>query len=330
MTFKNEVFSLWIGPRLSILEQTCINSFLEKGIVFILYIYNNLENVPQGTVIRDANTVILEEEYSKYDNPSYFSNLFRYTLLYELGGIWVDMDLVCIQPIDLSSEYIFSSELKNDEQHTNAGIIGCPPKTTLMYDCKQEVQNIVHSKQSIKHGQLGPKVLKKYVSKHELEHYVLPPYVFCYYGFREVHTIFTSIINHIDELEDATCIHLWNNVLSKEGIDKTVPLKNTLYDNLTSLYTQTTTINVTYKAHRTQEQSTLNLSVNSIFVAYSEAEAFSLKQQNPSSYIVLIKKRVNAFLVYCNKLNTHVYEYTDKIILEEQSKFNILKSVLKK
>jgi hypothetical protein len=329
MTFKNEVFSLWIGPSLSILEQTCINSFLEKGTAFILYIYNNLENVPQGTVIRDANTVILEEEYSKYHNPSYFSNLFRYTLLYELGGIWVDMDIICIQPIDLSSEYIFSSELKNDKQHTNAGIIGCPPKTALMYDCKQEVQTIVHNKQTIKHGQLGPKVLKKYVSKHELDHYVLPHYVFCYYGFREVHTIFSAITS-IDTLDDATCIHLWNNVLSKEGIDKTTPLKNTLYDNLTTLYAPKSTKNITYKSHRTQEQNTLNLSDNSIFVAYNEAEALTLKQQNPSSNIILIKQKANAFLVHCNKLNTYVYDYVDKIVVEEQSKFNILKTLLKK
>lgn len=329
MTFKNEVFSLWIGPSLSILEQTCINSFLEKGTVFILYIYNNLENVPQGTVIRDANTVILEEEYSKYDNPSYFSNLFRYTLLYELGGIWIDMDLICIHPIDLSNEYIFSSELKNDEQHTNAGIIGCPPKTALMYDCKQEVQTIVHSKQTIKHGQLGPKILKKYVSKHELDHYVLPHYVFCYYGFREVHSIFSAITS-IDVLEDAICIHLWNNVLSKEGIDKTTPLKNTLYDKLIRLYAPTCTNNIMYKKHKTEEQNTLNFSDNSIFVAYSEAEALTLKQQNPCSRIILIKQTVNVFLVQCNKLNTSVYDYTDKIILEEESKFNILKSVLKK
>ena len=116
MTFKNEVFSLWIGTTLTLLEQTCINSFLEKGTVFILYIYDNLENVPEGTLIRDANNVVPFSEYSKYDNPSYFSNLFRYNLLYELGGIWVDMDLLCINPIDLSTEYIFSSELKNHEQ----------------------------------------------------------------------------------------------------------------------------------------------------------------------------------------------------------------------
>lgn len=329
MTFKNEVFSLWIGPNLSILEQTCINSFLEKGTAFILYIYNNLENVPQGTIIKDANTVVPFLEYKQYDNPSYFSNLFRYTLLYELGGIWVDMDLICIHSIDLSNEYIFSSELKNDEQHTNAGIIGCPPKTRLMYDCKQEVQTIVHSKQRIKHGQLGPKVLKKYVSKHNLDHYVLPPYVFCYYGFREVSQIF-NIINNTMELNDASCIHLWNNVLFKEGIDKTTPLKNTLYDKLIRLYAPISTNNIIYKTHKTEEQNTLNFSDNSIFVAYSETEALTLKQQNPCSRIILIKQSVNVFLVQCNKLNTYVYDYTDKIILEEESKFNILKSVLKK
>ena len=119
-------------------------------------------------------------------------------------------------------------------------------------------------------------------------------------------------------------------MLLKEGIDKTIPLTGSLYENLTSLYAPTLTTNVIHKAHRTKEQNALNLTDNSILVAYSEAEALTLKQQNPISNIILIKQRVNAFLVQCNKMNTYVYDYVDKIVLEEQSKFNILKSLLKK
>tara|TARA_Y100000389_G_scaffold175249_1_gene185850 strand:- start:784 stop:1797 length:1014 start_codon:yes stop_codon:yes gene_type:complete len=337
MKFKNEVFSMWIGSKLSALEQTCINSFLENDTAFILYIYDDIENVPEGTIIKDGNTVVPFSKYIEYDNPSYFSNLFRYKRLYELGGLWVDMDLVCIKSIKQlisSSEYIFSSELKNHEQHTNAGFIGCPPKTSVMLECINEVKNIKKSTTNIRHGQLGPKVLKRFVASHELDHYVYPHYVFCPFGFREVKKIFTTNFTH-KSLEDTICIHLWNNVLSKEGINKEIPNEETLYYELVSKYIPKKTTNVLFKNYVNKEDLVLNTRENNICLAYCETEAYFLKNENPSSKIILVKKSFNSFLVDCNNLNTHVYEYVDKIVLdksihETHIKFNILKTLLKK
>ena len=339
MTFKNEVFSLWIGSSLSIMEQTCINSFLQKGTAFILYTYSNISNVPYGTIIRDANTVILQEEYIKYDNPSFFSNLFRYTVLYEIGGIWVDMDLVCIHPLNeiiTTSEYIFSSELKNNEQHTNAGIIGCPPKTQLMLDCCNEVKSIVQSKTTIRHGLLGPKVLKKYVSLHELDHYVHPYYVFCPYDFKEVHKIFSpSNITHKELEEDILCIHLWNNVLIGNGIDKTTPLENSIYKEFIKYQGPEKVFEYIHDKYEHIQDYVIDISNKQLYIAYSEIEAFNLKKQVPSSNIILLKKSFNAFIISCNNVNTYVYTYVDKIIFDKSIsnadiKFNILKTLLKK
>ena len=339
MTFKNEVFSLWIGPSLSIMEQTCINSFLQKHTAFILYTYSDISNVPYGTIVKDANTVILQEEYSKYDNPSFFSNLFRYTLLYELGGIWVDMDLVCIQPLNelfATSDYIFSSELKNNEQHTNAGIIGCPPKTQLMLDCYKEVKRIVQSNTSIRHGLLGPKVLKKYVSLHELDHYVHPSYVFCPYDFKEVHKIFSpSNITYKTLEEDILCIHLWNNVLTGKGIDKSMPLENSLYKEFITYHLPDKIFEYKHDKYEYIPEYAINISNKQLYIAYSEIEAFNLKKQIPSSNIILLKKSFNAFIISCNNVNTYIYAYIDKIILDKSItnadiKFNILKTLLKK
>jgi len=335
MKFKNEVFSLWIGPSLSLLEQMCINSFLEKGTAFILYVYDDLNDIPLGTTIKDGNTVIPFSKYKEYDNPSYFSNLFRYKRLYELGGIWVDMDLVCLQPIKqlfISSEFIFSSELKNNEYHTNAGIIGCLPKTTLMFDCINEVKHIKKTTNNIRHGQLGPKVLKKYVSKHELNHYVYPHYVFCPYGFREVDKIFLKKFTQ-DDLEDTICIHLWNNVLIRENINKNNPNEKTLYNELVLKYIPKETFKYFYK--KQNEAPLLSLKNSKILISYCETQAYFLKNTYPSSKVVLVKKTFNVFLIECNKINTHVYDYVDEIILHEdiyesEKKFNILKSLLKK
>ena len=49
-----EVQSLWVGPKLSILEVLCIKSFQKVGHTFILYTYEKVKNVPKGTIIKDA------------------------------------------------------------------------------------------------------------------------------------------------------------------------------------------------------------------------------------------------------------------------------------
>lgn len=339
MVLKEEVFSLWIGDSLSKMEQMCINSFLQKGTVFILYTYGSLKNVPVGTVVKDANSVILEEEYNNYDNPSFFSNLFRYKRLYEIGGIWVDMDLVCIRSLHeliKNSEYIFSSELKNDEDHTNAGIIMCPPKSKVMLDCYNEVKKVVTQNTVIKHGQLGPKVLKKYVTLHELDYCVHPHYVFCPYGYKEATKIFFQSNITYDSLEeDIMCIHLWNNVLNVQGIDKTIPLEKSLYNEFITHHAPEKTFDYKEIKQKNQEKYTLDILQNNICLVYSEIEAYKAKKETPMNTIVLFKSSFNAFIISCNNFNTHVYSYIDKIILdknihEPDIKFNILKTLLKK
>src|SRR5207253_1910437 len=49
--------SLWIGSELSVMERMSIISFLRNGHEYHLYTYNDLPNVPDGTVIKDANGI---------------------------------------------------------------------------------------------------------------------------------------------------------------------------------------------------------------------------------------------------------------------------------
>ena len=72
--------TMWIGPRLSTMEQLCIKSFLRNGHPFHLYVYEEVEDVPQGTVVLDANEILPASRIFQYrDHKSYagFSNFFR-------------------------------------------------------------------------------------------------------------------------------------------------------------------------------------------------------------------------------------------------------------
>lgn len=53
--------SLWVGDKLSVIEQLCIASFLKNGHEFHLYTYQDVGAVPNGAILQDANQIIPEE-----------------------------------------------------------------------------------------------------------------------------------------------------------------------------------------------------------------------------------------------------------------------------
>src|SRR5437016_4032991 len=94
---------LWIGSELSVMERMSIISFLRNGHEYHLYTYNDLPNVPDRVVVKDANRILPASAIFKYkERPSYagFANYFRYRLLLEHGGWWADLDVVCLRPFD--------------------------------------------------------------------------------------------------------------------------------------------------------------------------------------------------------------------------------------
>lgn len=134
--------SLWIGAKLGETELLTLKSFLEKGHRINLWTYNEIKNVPEGILLRNANDIIPESSVFKYSDKgkidwgkgSYagFSDIFRYRLLYEYGGWWIDMDVTCLKKFEIEEDYFFRN-------HWMLPIVGnvikCPPKSELMLSC---------------------------------------------------------------------------------------------------------------------------------------------------------------------------------------------------
>ncbi len=114
------VHSLWIGPTLSKMELLTIRSFLRHGHEFHLWAYDKIQTpLPKEVVLEDANKIIPRNRIIKkaetdpetgvgqgsFSSP--FSDLFRYKLIYEKGGYWVDMDITCLRPFNFSTPYVF-------------------------------------------------------------------------------------------------------------------------------------------------------------------------------------------------------------------------------
>lgn len=163
--------SLWIGNPLSNLEKLCVQSFLDHGHQFHLYTYAEIGGVPSGAVIKDANQILPESKIFKASNGSFasFSDWFRYALLVEHGGFWVDMDIACIKPFEFDADLILCDCYGGG--YTTC-VIGAPPNHPLMRSLNNAC-NEFKKREGSKYGAVGgPGVLTKHIYKLDLHDYV--------------------------------------------------------------------------------------------------------------------------------------------------------------
>jgi hypothetical protein len=92
----------WHGPPLGWLRSKCLQTFLERGHQFHLYVYDDVE-VPTGIQLQDARSILPADDIFYFERPDSglldiapFSDLFRWKLLAYLGGWYCDVDTICL------------------------------------------------------------------------------------------------------------------------------------------------------------------------------------------------------------------------------------------
>lgn len=100
---EREVCGLWVGPELPVIARLSIRSWLDHGIGFRLYAYDEVKGVPKGVVLADASAIIARKHVYTTEHGSLapFSDWFRYTLLARRGGIWSDLDIAVLDGTQL-------------------------------------------------------------------------------------------------------------------------------------------------------------------------------------------------------------------------------------
>ncbi len=103
------VQGLWVGEKITDLHRMCVESFIKNGHCFILYVYDDVANLPDGVVIMNAAEILPESLVYKF-NDSYagFSDIFRSKLLYSRGGWYVDLDIFNLKRFDFSNKMVYS------------------------------------------------------------------------------------------------------------------------------------------------------------------------------------------------------------------------------
>jgi hypothetical protein len=231
--------SLWIGEQLFPQHIISINSFLQNGFQYNLYVYGEVKNIPSGVNVLDGNDMIPKEEIWYYQkgfnkgSPSGFSNQFRFTLL-AIGGLWVDTDVVLLKNFNLDKPYIFISERNiNGDIHPTSSVIYSESGTSSEKIWLEAIDNISYrNKARVIHGETGPELVTYLVKKYNLHDYVLPPNAFCAIGWHESDKLVDGTLLP----NDVVGLHLFDSQSSLNDIDKKNYPHNSIIEGLKRKY----------------------------------------------------------------------------------------------
>ena len=214
------VQSLWIGAQLSALERLCVTSFLRHGHAFHLYVYEKPAFVPDGVELFDATEILPESSvflYKEEKSLAGFANYFRYKLLLEKGGWWVDTDTVCLRPFDFSREHVFSSESVKGVAVPNNTMMKAPAGSPLM----QYAWDFCRSTNAaeMKWGECGSALVIKILQEFSAWDDLQPPEVFCPIPYTDWKAFLTPGFSW-NPGENTRSVHLWNELWRRSGTSK--------------------------------------------------------------------------------------------------------------
>jgi hypothetical protein len=240
---SDAIQTLWIGPTLSQVERLCLRSFLKNGHDVHLYVYDDVQGIPDGVRVMDGNDILHSDQiFTAKGGKAIFSDWFRQELLFKRGGYWVDTDVICLKPFSFEEPIIFGL---HSSISAAIGVLRFPvghplsrsladlcqaPNTPLPYDApKMRAKKLVRKyllgnrRDRVRWGEsAGPKgftAALKHLEMFELA----KPFTYFYPVTQDCWlSLFDDTFQNNDEFFSGSyCIHLWNEMISRcAGFDK--------------------------------------------------------------------------------------------------------------
>jgi hypothetical protein len=106
------VRTFWHGDSIGPYQLLCLRSFADHGHRVEVFSYNLNLIVPKWLTLRDAEEILPQDEILKAGGELMFidANRFRWAMLNELGGWWIDPDIILLKP-DLPDGDVFVGNL---------------------------------------------------------------------------------------------------------------------------------------------------------------------------------------------------------------------------
>lgn len=229
---------LWIGESLGSIEILSLNSWLATGHAVRLHTYGPVRNVPNGVEIADGRETAPFERIQRlrHTNSGSFalaSDYFRYQLQCNGAGLWSDLDVVCLKPVLVNSDYIFGFE---DEKMINGAVLYLkrgtpvaedlvglfkdnliPPWTRRSRARKLKLKRLFGMRftpAELPWGTYGPQALTATARRHGIYDMARPTDEFYPLHYRDARRIFDRSFSLDNVITDRTkTLHLWNEAL---------------------------------------------------------------------------------------------------------------------
>ena len=198
-----------------------MTSFIDFGHAYTLYAYQKFD-VPKGVELRDASEILPRSRVFVYrhgpgrGSVSAFSNLFRYRLLQQLGGWWVDADVICLAERVIEPDIFLGWEA---DGKVGSAILRFParhPLVTALYETAEAAG------EDVAWGEIGPKLITENVIRAHLEDQVLPRKRSFPIRARDALDLLLPAMSEAvaEKVQHARLLHYWNEVFRRAVVFK--------------------------------------------------------------------------------------------------------------
>ncbi|TWC05610.1 FkbM family methyltransferase [Bradyrhizobium macuxiense] len=123
----------------------------------------------RGIAIGNASDIVpkaLFDRAAQRSEVRFFSDIFRYALLYEHGGLWMDADIILLKPFPFVGDYFFNLQWRGGHRgHFICGnVIYAKPFSRHLRALYERSVNCLYGTAPIMFGDIGPKLLSDYIA----------------------------------------------------------------------------------------------------------------------------------------------------------------------
>jgi len=212
----------WHGP-FSPYEALCLSSFVGAGIAVELFSEMPVAGLPAGVTRRPAREILdLDVALYRHEfdgpSPSLHSNHFRYALLEQVGGWWIDTD-VMLTAASLPADETFVA--RQSDHELNGSAMRFPPGHPLIKAARKRTAAIL---EDARWGDTGPRLLTE-LQPSLAPHLPIAPRESTYaIGADEFQKFLLPAAREEVETRTAnsTFVHLWNEMWRKAGVPKNI------------------------------------------------------------------------------------------------------------
>lgn len=244
---REEVFTLWIGEEIPYLQEVAILSWIRLG--YRVKLYTNIKKLSKN-LKNYSYYILLQNPYDilPYNNQAIlpYADLFRYKVLYQEGGIWLDSDLVLLKRLP-NKKTIISSEFTLQSGAFKSKNLKTPSIQCLKFTKEnpliKKVIDIIEEKIKNPAWRENMKVFQKQVEKFNYE--TENPTMFCPLPWFNADNLVKDkeypikyAVPPIKKnwiLENAVGVHCWDSILKKKKINVEEADFNSLFEILENM-----------------------------------------------------------------------------------------------